>query len=156
MDVTTRRGFIKSASLTAATAAIPAAALAHQAPVTEATIEVPSHLKDLINDLRANATPYLGAADRYSVVRKEQLEALYEAVGEVEPKNDDEKIAHYAKEIIFLLNKTKPEGMKAFDQAFIVKGGVGAVALPPGYKPGQPYADYSHTGDGWKMKGGAA
>ena len=74
----------------------------------------------------------------------------------VEPKTDDEKIAYHAKEIISLLNKTKPEGMKAFDQAFIVNGVVGAMAFPPGYARGQPYADYSQSGEGWKMKGGAA
>lgn len=154
MTIVNRRGFIKSASLTAATTAIPASGLAYQGSATDNLPE--TNLNDLISDLKTSETPYLGAADRYSVVKKDLLEALYEAAGEVEPKTDDEKIAYHAKEIILLLNRTMPEGMEAFDQAFIVKGRVGALAFPPGYKRGQSYADYSQTGEGWKMKGGEA
>lgn len=47
MNNTTRRGFIKSASLTAATAAIPATALAYQVPATDEPPELPDWWKKL-------------------------------------------------------------------------------------------------------------
>ncbi|BBU58499.1 hypothetical protein KU6B_47640 [Mameliella alba] len=81
MNMTSRRGFFKSAS-TVALAATATPALAYQAPITETPEpDLPEWWKKLIAELQQlrDASPdHLGTGGKYIVVRAQRLDAILE------------------------------------------------------------------------------
>lgn len=114
MTVHTRRGFFKSVSATAATAALPATALAYQGPVTETPEpKLPDWWERLVAEvegLRSDTAKHFGYHE-YLAVSQERLDAIFAALDDAgRDLSPEAQIMHHAREIKRVMRDTAPEG----------------------------------------------
>lgn len=96
MRAVTRRATLAGGVATLAASVGPSAATAVVAPLKQAeTEDLPKWWRKLIGDVQAlsdTAVPHLGAGDRYTVVRKDRLDALVRTAGLIETPLEESRI----------------------------------------------------------------